>query len=72
MSDKATPLEEPGQFVPGNQWCWRDSFFWGTVGVGSQQPVKMYLQLDRTLLLRSILERGGPWGWKVLHSVQQA
>lgn len=20
MSDKATPLDEPGQFVPGNQW----------------------------------------------------
>lgn len=20
MSDKATPLEEPGQFVPGTQW----------------------------------------------------
>lgn len=36
------------------------------VGVGSQKPVKTYLELDKTFLIWTTSGRGGPWGWKVL------
>lgn len=77
-------MEEPGQFVPGDQHVMEGQLLlrmlraagaqlgtWA-VGVGSQQPVKTHLKLDMTFLNCSISGRGGPWGWKVLLSVKQS